>query len=153
MAFSAAISSGVSAASGIDTSLQADGIINENYVYTDISAASKYFYTLTEQYTQMLPKNLNDDVQINSTMMTPYFATIEASYCQPLTATEKNLLVEDISSVQSMQAACMDHFIPHEYMAANNYSLIFAFYDSDHQPLTNVTMTIDICRDALQQSL
>ena len=139
------------AESELDNLLKSAGIVDVDYVYTDIKLAAEFFRLSTNQYAQSLPVNVNSYVKLDSVMMTPYFGNSEAMYTQPLNANERMLLIQELSSVEMLKEACIDYYIPNDFMLANNYTLIYSYSDQDYRPLAKVTMSIDNCYEALNQ--
>lgn len=139
------------AESEIDETLKSMDIINENYVYLNTALAADFFRFLNDEQAQSSPKNKNKSFKIEKMEMTPYFGQISTTYTIPLNADEKGQLIRDLSSVETLQNFCTDTFIPYKYMAANNVTFSYLYYDQDRQPLTSITMNKDTCHDALNQ--
>lgn len=139
------------AESEIDETLKSMDIIDENYVYLNTALAADFFRFLNDEQAQSSPKNKNESFKIEKMEMTPYFGQISTTYTTPLNADEKGQLIRDLSSVETLQNFCTDTFIPYKYMAANNVTFSYLYYDQDRQPLTSITMNKDICHDALNQ--
>ena len=139
------------AESEIDETLKSMDIIDENYVYLNTALAADFFRFLNDEQAQSSPKNKNKSFKIEKMEMTPYFGQISTTYTTPLNADEKGQLIRDLSSVETLQNFCTDTFIPYKYMAANNVTFSYLYYDQDRQPLTSITMNKDICHDALNQ--
>ena len=139
------------AESEIDETLKSMDIINKNYVYLNTALAADFFRFLNDEQAQSSPKNTNKSFKIEKMEMTPYFGQISTTYMIPLNADEKGQLIRDLSSVETLQNFCTDTFIPYKYMAANNVTFSYLYYDQDRQPLTSITMNKDTCHDALNQ--
>lgn len=139
------------AESEIDETLKSMDIIDENYVYLNTVLAADFFRFLNDEQAQSSPKNTNKSFKIEKMEMTPYFGQISTTYTIPLNADEKGQLIRDLSSVETLQNFCTDTFIPYKYMAANNVTFSYLYYDQDRQPLTSITMNKDICHEALNQ--
>jgi hypothetical protein len=139
------------AESEIDETLKSMDIIDENYVYLNTVLAADFFRFLNDEQAQSSPKNTNKSFKIEKMEMTPYFGQISTTYTIPLNADEKGQLIRDLSSVETLQNFCTDTFIPYKYMAANNVTFSYLYYDQDRQPLTSITMNKDTCHDALNQ--
>ena len=146
------LTSGVTyAESEIDETLKSMDIIDENYVYLNTVLAADFFRFLNDEQAQSSPKNTNKSFKIEKMEMTPYFGQISTTYTIPLNADEKGQLIRDLSSVETLQDFCTDTFIPYKYMAANNVTFSYLYYDQDRQPLTSITMNKDSCYEALNQ--
>ena len=146
------IISGVAhAESELDDLLKSAGIVDGDYVYTDTKLAAEFFRLSTNQYAQSLPMNVNSYIQIESAMMTPHFGNFEAIYTVPFDATERRAVIQELSSMEALQIACIDHYIPNDFMLANNYTLVYSYSDQDYRPLAKVTMNINSCYEALNQ--
>lgn len=139
------------AESEIDETLKSMDIIDENYVYLNTVLAADFFRFLNDEQAQSSPNNTNKSFKIEKMEMTPYFGQISTTYTIPLNADEKGQLIRDLSSVETLQNFCTDTFIPYKYMAANNVTFSYLYYDQDRQPLTSITMNKDTCHDALNQ--
>ncbi|MGP9638204.1 hypothetical protein [Psychrobacter sp. AOP3-A1-26] len=145
------ISSVAHAESEIDETLKSMDIIDENYVYINTALAADFFRFLNDEQAQSSPKSTNKSIKIESVEMTPYFGHTSTTYTVPLTANEKSQLIQDLSSVEMLQNFCVATFIPYKYMAANNVTFSYLYYDQDGQPLTSIIMNNDTCHDALNQ--
>ena len=145
------ISNVTHAESEIDETLKSMDIINKNYVYLNTALAADFFRFLNDEQAQSSSKNTNKSFKIEKMEMTPYFGQISTTYTIPLNADEKGQLIRDLSSVETLQNFCTDTFIPYKYMAANNVTFSYLYYDQDRQPLTSITMNKDTCHDALNQ--
>jgi len=139
------------AESELDDLLKYAGIVDADYVYTDTKLAAEFFRLSTNQYAQSLPMNINSYIQIESAMMTPHFGNVEAIYTVPFDATERKAVIQELSSMEALQIACIDYYIPNDFMLANNYTLVYSYSDQDYRPLAKVTMNIDSCYEALNQ--
>ncbi len=139
------------AESEIDETLKSMDIIDENYVYLNTALAADFFRFLNDEQAQSSPKNTNKSFEIEKMEMTPYFGQISTTYTIPLNADEKDQLIRNLSSVETLQDFCTATFIPYKYMAANNVTFSYLYYGKDHQPLTSITMNKDTCHDALNQ--
>lgn len=139
------------AESELDDLLKYAGIVDADYVYTDTKLAAEFFRLSTNQYAQSLPMNINSYIQIESAMMTPYFSNVEAIYTVPFDATARKAVIQELSSMEALQIACIDYYIPNDFMLANNYTLVYSYSDQDYRPLAKVTMNIDSCYEALNQ--
>ena len=53
------------AESDIDSGLKEFGIVDDNYVYTDLDLASSFFTTVTDVYAKSLPINFNRYMDID----------------------------------------------------------------------------------------
>ena len=144
-------SSVTNAESELDDLLKYAGIVDEDYVYTDIKLAAEFFRLSTNQYAQSLPMNVNSYIQIESAMMTPYFSNVEAIYTIPFDATERRAVIQELSSMEALKETCIDNYIPNDFMLANNYTLVYSYSDQDYRPLAKVTMNINSCYEALNQ--
>lgn len=147
----ATISSVTHAESELDDLLKYAGIVDADYVYTDTKLAAEFFRLPTNQYAQSLPMNINSYIQIESAMMTPHFGSFEAIYTVPFDATERKAVIQELSSMETLQIACIDYYIPNDFMLANNYTLVYSYSDQDYRPLAKITMNIDSCYEALNQ--
>lgn len=139
------------AESEIDETLKSMDIIDENYVYINTALAADFFHFLNDEQAQLSPESKNKSIKIESVEMTPYFGHTSTTYTVSLTANEKSQLIQDLSSVEMLQNFCVATFIPYKYMAANNVTFSYLYYDQDGQPLTSIIMNKDTCHDALNQ--
>ena len=139
------------AESEIDETLKSMDIIDENYVYLNTALAADFFRFLNDEQAQSSPKNTNKSFKIENMEMTPYFGQIITTYTIPLNENEKGQLIRDLSSVETLQNFCTETFIPYKYMAANNVTFSYLYYDQDQKPLTSITMNKDTCHEALNQ--
>lgn len=140
------------AESDVDQTLKSIGLVDENYVYIDDEAlVTEFFRYTTNQYAQSLPTNLNSFIQMYSAMMTPYLGNFEAIYTIPFNDEDKAAIAQELSSKEVLQNACIDYYIPHEFMLANNYTLIYSYSDQNFRPIAKVTMTLESCYEALSQ--
>lgn len=139
------------AGSEIDETLKSMDIIDENYVYLNTALAAEFFRFLNDEQAQSSPKNTNKSFKIENMEMTPYFGRISTTYTIPLNGDEKAQLIRDLSSVEMLQNLCTETFIPYKYMAANNVTFSYLYYDQYAKPLISITMNKDTCHDALNQ--
>lgn len=145
------ISSVTHVESEIDGTLKSMDIIDENYVYLNTALAADFFRFLNDEQAQSSPKNTNKPFKIENMEMTPYFGRMNTTYTIPLNADKKSQLIQLLSSVETLQNFCVTTFIPYKYMAANNVTFSYLYYDQDRKPLTSIIMSNDTCHHALNQ--
>jgi len=139
------------AESELDDLLKYAGIVDADYVYTDTKLAAEFFRLSNNQYAQSLPVDINSYIQIKNAMMAPYFGIFEGIYTIQFDATNRRSVIQELSSIETLQKACIDYYIPNDFMLANNYTLVYSYSDQDYRPLAKVTMNIDSCYEALNQ--
>ena len=137
------------AESEIDDTLKSMGIIDDNYLYLNTALAADFFRLLNDDQAQSPPANTNKSIKIESVEMTPYSGRMSTTYTIPLNTDEKSQLIQDLSSIEMLQNFCVATFIPYRYMAANNVTFSYLYYDQDQKPLISIMMNNDSCRDAL----
>ena len=145
------ISSVTHAESDLDNLLKSAGIVDEDYTYRDTNLAAEFFRLSNNQYAQSLPVDINSYIQIESVMMAPYFGIFEGIYTIPFDAADRRAVIQELSSIETLQIACIDYYIPNDFMLANNYTLVYSYSDQDYRPLAKVTMNINNCDEALSQ--
>lgn len=143
------ISHSALAESDMDLALKSIGAVDEDYRYTDHELVAAFFRVTTSQYAQSLPIDVYSFTRIHSAMFTPYYANISYSYTLPLTSDEIRGVIAELSSKESLQEACIDGYIPNEFMLANNYTLVYSYSDNSYRPLADVKMNLSTCLDAL----
>ena len=137
------------AESDLDRGLKELDVIDENYIYTDIDATAGFFTTVTDMYSKSLPMNFNRFIEVTGIMMTPYYGNFSYRYTIPLDAAERREVKESLASKQNVREVCEDSFLPEQFMAANNFTLVYSYMDVDYRPLADVTTSNAICDAAL----
>lgn len=143
------VASAVFAESDIDKGLKELDVIDEHYVYTDLDATANFFTMVTDIYSKSLPMNFNRYIEITGIMMTPYYGHFGYRYTVPLNATERREVKQNLASKQNVREVCEDSFLPEQFMAANNFTLVYSYMDVDYRPLADVTANNAICDAAL----
>lgn len=134
--------------SEMDEVLKSIGLVDSQYRYTNDKLATEFFRVATNQYAQSLPVNINSYVQIYSAMMTPYYGNFEAIITLPLTDSEREVFIQELTSLENLQQICLDYYVPNNFMAANNYTLVYSYSDQNYRPLAKLTMNTDKCLNA-----
>ncbi|WP_250162871.1 hypothetical protein [Psychrobacter sp. WY6] len=128
------------AESDIDKGLNELGIVDDNYVYTDVELATTFFTMVTETYAKSLPMSFNRFIEINGLMMTPYHSYTNYRYTIPFDAEDRAMVKQDLASKQNLREICEDYFISETFMKANNFTMVYSYMDSDYRPLAKVTI-------------
>ena len=137
------------AISEIDEALLSIGLVDENYEYTDEALATEFFRLTTNEVAKSLPSRLNVYIKLDSALMTPYSGRFNAVYTIPFTPSEREVVIQELSSIETLQETCLDYYLPNKFMVANDFNLIYAFHDENYRPLANVRMNVLTCYDAL----
>ncbi len=137
------------AESELDGGLKELGIVDDNYVYTDIDLATTFFTIVTDTYAKSLPMNFNRFIEINGLMMTPYNSYTNYRYTIPFDTDERAMIKQELSSKQNLREICEDYFISEKFMQANNFTMVYSYMDVDYRPLANVTINNASCASAL----
>jgi hypothetical protein len=133
----------------IDEGLKESGIVDHNYVYTDIDLATTFFTIVTDTHAKSLPMNFNRLIEVTGIMMTPYYGNFIYRYTIPFDAAERIDLKKNLSSKQNIREVCEDSFLPEQFMIANNFTLVYSYMDVDYRPIVNVTINNASCASAL----
>ena len=139
------------AESDIDSGLKEFGIVDDNYVYTDLDLASSFFTTVTDVYAKSLPINFNRYIEITGMMMTPYYSNFSYRYTIPIDTEDRATIKEELSSKQNVREICEDSFISERFMQANGFTMVYSYMDIDYRPLVNVTINSAACISAFAQ--
>lgn len=133
----------------LDRGLKELDVIDENYIYTDIDATASFFTMVTDIYSKSLPMNFNRFLEVTGIMMTPYYGNFSYRYTIPFDAAERMEIKKSLASKQNVREVCKDSFLPEQFMAANNFTLVYSYMDVDYRPLADVTTNNAICDAAL----
>lgn len=129
----------------IDEGLKELGIVDHNYVYTDIDLATTFFTIMTDTYAKSLPMNFNRFLEVTGIMMTPYYGNFSYRYTIPFDAAERKEIKKSLASKQNVREVCEDSFLPEQFMAANNFTLVYSYMDVDYRLIADVTTNNAIC--------
>lgn len=139
------------AESDLDRGLKELDVIDENYIYTDIDATAGFFTMVTDIYSKSLPMNFNRFLEVTGIMMTPYYGNFSYRYTIPFDAAERREIKKSLASKQNVREVCEDSFLPEQFMAANNFTLVYSYMDVDYRPLADVTINNATCTSVLAQ--
>lgn len=137
------------AESDIDKGLKELGIVDEDYVYTDIDLVTTFFNVVTETQAKSLPMSFNRLVEINGFMMTPHYSYANYRYTVPLDAAERIEVKKSLASEQNVREVCEDSFYAEKFMQANDFTMVYSYMDIDYRALVDITINNAICDAAL----
>ena len=133
------------AGSQIDTMFQKAGIIDEDYLYTDIDIVRQAFKLASNEYAQSLPMQMNEVIEVYAVSFLPSTAVYEYRLTVPLTQSERQDFVQIMSSPETLQQSCEEFFLVNQYMVKNDVTLIYSYNDVDYRPLAKLIMRNDNC--------
>lgn len=133
------------AGSQIDTMFQKAGIIDEDYLYTDIDIVREAFKLASNEYAQSLPMQMNEVIEVYAVSFLPSTDVYEYRLTVPLTQSERQDLIEVMSSPETLRQSCEDYFLVNQYMVKNDVTLIYSYNDVDYRPLAKLVMSNDNC--------
>ena len=137
------------AASEMDEALLSVGLINKNYEYIHKELITEFFRVVNNDYSQSLPMDINSYTRIQSLILTPYYGNVSVLYTLPLTADERDVLADTLSSKEMLKEACVDYYLPNKFMLANSYTMVYSYADQNHRALADIKMNADSCLNAI----
>ncbi|WP_296205689.1 hypothetical protein [Psychrobacter sp. UBA3962] len=146
------ISMGVSSASfgysEIDDELLSRNLVDDNYVYTNISGLANYFRESANEIAMSLPLQLNSYIQLEGVALTPRFAQYIYRYAPSVTNEDLSNAKRDLLSNENLNIMCSESHYPYKFKTANDFETSFFYKTSTNEKVAEVVLTNKTCSDA-----
>jgi hypothetical protein len=120
------------------------GIVDDDAKYKDLKLAGSYFKNATELMSVSLPVKTNQDIEISSVLMTPYYSSYSYKMDHVLGKDEIRRISNDLLSAESVKSACEEIFNEKVYWV-NGHTIDLNYIDASLTKVATIVLSRKTC--------
>lgn len=128
------------------------GIIDSSGKYINTELAAEYFTQATEMLSKSLPVKVNKNIEIYSALMTPYYSNYAYKLDFDLNQSQKNIVVQELLSEDSIKEMCDDMF-NQQIFWANDHHMNLRYMDKNYKTIVELSLNTKTCKTDVPSTL